>query len=360
MIDAVSWRIVLPELRAAYAAAASGREIRLEPEATSFRRWARLLNDAATDPELLAGLPAWQDMTKVSEPLLGDRGLNPEVDTVGRSHCLTVQVAPEVSELVLTRLTRAYHTGANEVLLTALALALMHRRVMRGESDGAVLVNLEGHGRESLAPWADVSRTVGWFTALYPVCLIPGVRDWTAVWRADAVLKSIKEQLSQVPACKAGYGLLRYLNPATQAALNSGTRPQVAFNYLGRIKDISLDGWILRATRTNGRSGMGAGEDAGMPCAHALEIDAYLVDAKDNPASLRLVSEWRWPGDLLAESDVRSLAEGWQSALAALAVHAQSPGVGGHSPSDMPLIDMSQDEIDEFDRLLNEEDEAGS
>src|SRR5260370_191995 len=146
------------------AAAARWGEIRLDPEATSLRRWARLLNDAATGPELLAGLPAWQDMTKVSEPLLGDRGLNPEVDTVGRSHCLTVQVAPEVSELVLTRLTRAYHTGANEVLLTALALALMHRRVMRGESDGAVLVNLEGHGRESLAPSAHVSRTAGCVT----------------------------------------------------------------------------------------------------------------------------------------------------------------------------------------------------
>src|SRR5205823_7377311 len=106
-----------------------------------------------------------------------------------------------------------------------------------------VVVDLEGHGREDLIDGVDVSRTVGWFTTLFPVALsLPApigqgrrATDW------GAVLKSVKEQLRAVPRRGIGYGALRHL---VEAARLDATRrlgdpdpvrqPHVSFNYLGR------------------------------------------------------------------------------------------------------------------------------
>ena len=87
----------------------------------------------------------------------------------------------------------------------------------------AVLIDLEGHGREEIFADVDLSRTVGWFTSLFPVRLDAGALDLAgglggrpALGRA---LKSIKEQLRAVPDNGLGYGLLRYLNAQTALQL---------------------------------------------------------------------------------------------------------------------------------------------
>ena len=54
-----------------------------------------------------------------------------------------------------------------------------------------MLIDLEGHGREEIFADVDLSRTVGWFTSLYPVRLDPGALDidggaWRGVLRLVA------------------------------------------------------------------------------------------------------------------------------------------------------------------------------
>ncbi|MFD6327863.1 condensation domain-containing protein, partial [Streptomyces sp. NPDC058442] len=212
-----------------------------------------------------------------------------------------------------------------------------------------LLVDLEGHGREGVVDGADLSRTVGWFTSLYPVRLDLGVVDWSEVWaggpQAGRALKRVKEQLRALPDNGIGYGLLRHLNSDTGPRLAALPAPQIGFNYLGRLTSGTDTDWAAAPEA----DGLGGGADEAMPLPHALEINALT---EDGPDGARLGAVWSWPDGLLTEEDVRDLAETWFRALDALAAHAERPGAGGHTPSDLTLVSLTQDEIDAFEDEL--------
>ncbi len=347
VVDGVSWRILLPDLAEAWEAARDGRAPRLEPVGTSFRRWAEHLTASAGDPARIAELPLWTAMSDHHEPLLGSRPLDSARDTAGSARSLTRSLAPDRTAPVLTTVPGAFNAGVNDVLLTALALAVgSWRRRRGGGDDTAVLLDLEGHGREEFADGVDLSRTVGWFTSLFPVRLDPGHLDLGDVRSggpaAGDALKRIKEQLRALPDNGLGYGLLRHLNPDTAAVLAGGTRPQISFNYLGRFdapQGTDVPDWTADPLADV----LSGGADAAMPLAHALEVNAVTRDTPDGP---RLEAVWSWPDGVLAEHDVRVLADAWFDALDALTAHVGRTGASGWTPSDLPLVSLSQAEID--------------
>ncbi|WP_229834825.1 non-ribosomal peptide synthetase [Streptomyces xantholiticus] len=359
VVDGVSWRILMPDLMAAYEAVTAGRQPVLEPVWTSFRQWARGLVAAAAAPERVAELSLWATMlADHQETPLGTRALDPARDVAGTVRELTVTLPADITGPLLTTVPTVFRTGVNEVLLTAFALAVTEWNRDRGRPDGGgVLLDLEGHGREELlagiVPDADISRTVGWFTSLFPVRLDPAVPEadraevragGPAVGRA---LDRVAAQLGALPDNGAGYGLLRHLNDGTAPVLAALPTPQIGFNYLGRFA--SGDG------EDNGDGGLGGSDDA-MPAAHALELNALTQDRPDGP---RLVASWSWPGELFSEEEVASLADGWFLALRAVVTHAADPAArqaGAAAPqsaaSVAPLLDLDQDEIDAFEEDL--------
>jgi non-ribosomal peptide synthase protein (TIGR01720 family) len=317
VIDGVSWRILLDDLAAAW----SGEE--LPPVPTSFRTWTRALHELATSPRVLAQVPYWT--ADVPSRPLGRRPLDPSRDTVATTRELTITLPEERTAPLLTTVPAAFHAGVDDVLLTALAVAL----------DGARVV-VETHGREpELVPGADLTRTVGWFTSEHPVWLDPGGDD------AGKALKRVKEQLRAVPDHGLGHGLLRYLNPQTAPLLAAHGEPEVAFNYLGRL-DTGGDGETSAWRPVDGDDAWGGDADPAMPVQYALEVDAVTLDG---PAGPRLTATWTWPAGVLDEADVRAVATRWDAALDALARGAG----GGHTPSDLDLVSLSQADIDELE-----------
>ncbi|MGA5817918.1 amino acid adenylation domain-containing protein [Kitasatospora sp. NPDC094028] len=347
VVDGVSWRILVPDLMAAFEAVVAGRVPALEPVGTSLRSWASGLVESARDPQRVAELGLWQEILGTADPLLGARALDPARDLSGASRALSLTLPTEVAGPLLSRVPAAFHAGVNDVLLTAFGLALANWRERRGLGDGsAVLVDLEGHGREDLVPGADVSRTVGWFTSLFPVRLDPGVEpgEWAEVWdggpAVGRAIKAVKEQLRALPDKGAGFGLLRYLNPETAAALAELPTPQVLFNYLGRMgtgSGQSSDGEALTSDTLDG------GVDPAQPMEHALSMNAVTQDHGDGP---RLVANWAWAGELFTEAEIEDLAQTWFRALRAVVAHAEGPRAGGYTPSDLPLVDLSQRDIE--------------
>ncbi|WP_367127666.1 amino acid adenylation domain-containing protein [Saccharothrix sp. HUAS TT1] len=343
VVDGVSWRVLVPDLTAAWHAAAAGRDAELPPVGTSYRTWTRTLAGLAA--ERADEAPAWAAVLAEPDAPLADRPLDPAVDVVSTLRHHTTELPPGLTEPLLTSVPAAFHAGVTDVLLTALAVAAAQHR------PGHLLVDLEVHGREEVAG-TDLSRTVGWFTGLHPARLDAAVADWDELWaagpEAGRALKRVKEQLRALPAGGLGWGLLRHLNPGTAPALAALPVPQVGFNYLGRFPAPDAADW---APAPEG-DGLGGGADPGARLPHALEVNAVTRDGADGP---RLVVDWAWPAGLLRHDDVVALATGFDRALAALVAHAADPDAGGHSPSDLTLDSLSQDEIDEFEDDLDAE-----
>src|SRR5262249_28745696 len=137
--------------------------------------------------------------------------------------------------------------------------------------------------------------------------------------------------------------LLRYLNADTAAQLRALAAPQLGFNYLGRFAAASGADWSAAAEG----AGLSGGSDAAMPLSHALALDALTLDAAAGPG---LIARWSFAPALPPEAEGGALAEGCFAALTALARHAAQPGAGGRSPSDLPLVALSQDEIEGLER----------
>ena len=371
-VDGVSWRILVPDLEAAWRAAAAGEPIELPAVGTSFRGWTRRLAVRAQDADHAGELSHWRETLSAPSLLLHEGRLDPARDVAGTAGHLRLTLPSAVTRALLTRVAAAFRCGINDVLLTALVIAVADWSRRRGRDDGAalaraasdraasdraashaVLLDLEGHGREEeLFEGVDLSRTVGWFTSLYPVRLDPGALDL-----ADAVLggaalgralKLVKEQLRAVPGKGLGYGLLRYLNRQTSAELRDLGAPQLGFNYLGRFADADGKDW---SAAPEGLELRPSGGDPAMPLAHAIEIDALTLDGADGP---RLVANFGYATRLFGEASVRALAEGWFGVLAALARHAAEARAGGLSPSDLPLVRLSHDEIERLERRYGE------
>ncbi|ALG08594.1 non-ribosomal peptide synthetase [Kibdelosporangium phytohabitans] len=304
VMDGVSWRILLPDLAAAY----DGEE--LAPVGTSYARWTSLL--AADAHRRTAEIDHWKAALD-TRPLLpvGDRS----GDVAANQRELTSELSDEDTDALTREATGAFHTGPEEILLSALALAL----------DDAVSVMLEGHGRvdEEFAG-TDTSRTIGWFTTMYPVRLDVAGHDV-----AEAV-KRVKETLHATPGKGIGYGLL----------MRDAAVPQLRFNYLGRFTAGAGKPWQpVDATEP-----LSGDVDDRMPLPFAVDITVAAVAGK-----LRI--RWAWAPSVPGEQ-VHAYAEAFRTQLLRLARSVRDDGAGGHTPSDFGLIDdLTQDEVDEFDEL---------
>ncbi|RAY16066.1 non-ribosomal peptide synthetase [Actinomadura craniellae] len=349
VVDGVTWRILLPDLATAWTAVAEDRRPEPPDGGTSFRRWARALAEEAVRPGRAAELELWTRMADGPDPALTARPLDPVADLASVRR-LTLRLPAERTVPLLTTLPAAFRGGVNDVLLTALALAVADWRTRRGLGDEpSVLVALEGHGREEQAvAGTDLSRTLGWFTSIFPVRLdlagIDVARALAGEDDAGRAIKRTKERLRELPDHGLGYGLLRYLNPETAPRLAELPVPQISFNYLGRfaVDETAGTPW----TALPGTGVLAGGFDTAMPVApYTLEINAFTEDRADG---MGLGVTWAWPADLLDEDTVRDLAEGWFAALAALTDHAARPGAGGLTPSDVPLAGLDQDELDDL------------
>ncbi|WP_116113529.1 non-ribosomal peptide synthetase [Austwickia chelonae] len=337
VIDGVSWRILTDDLAAAWRQYRNDSTIELPATGTSFRRWTQLLAAADFD----------EDRAYYERPLphpdqpLGRRALS-DTDTVANEKQRAVALAAEATTTLLTRTPALFHTGVNDVLLTGLAVALARWRRDRGQAQTFAHIELEGHGREERhvagagGVETDLSRTVGWFTTLFPVVVDPGrASDFTSAGYLASALVAVKEDLAEVPNKGLSYGALRHLSGLD----TTSSAPQVLFNYLGRFDAGTSDAWqAAQATEQ-----LGERRDPCMRLPRALEFNAIVEPGSSG--DYELVTTLSWPDGLFTDADVDALSRYYQEALLGLAALEQ----GAHSPSDFPLVRLSQQDVDVLD-----------
>lgn len=219
-----------------------------------------------------------------------------------------------------------YGTQVNDVLLAGLG-----RAFGQWTGDGAVWVDVEGHGREPLFDDVDLSRTAGWFTAIHPLRL--EVPD-----EPGAALRSAKEQLRAVPAKGVGFGVLRWMgDDATRAALAAFPVPQVSFNYLGQMDGAPSAAGDALLVPSEGDAGRLRSPLA--PRTHLISIDAAVMGG-------RLHVTWTYAPAVHDRATVERLAAGFLDALRDLVAYCRDPEAGGYTPSDFALAGLDQEGLD--------------
>jgi amino acid adenylation domain-containing protein/non-ribosomal peptide synthase protein (TIGR01720 family) len=326
VVDGISWRIFMEDLWTAYGQLSLGEGVQLPPKTTSFQRWAQRLTEYARSEALQHELDYWLGAsgTRVFHlPTDYTGGSN----TVASTRIVSVSLSLEETRALLQEVPNAYRTLINDVLLTALAQAFA-----KWTGEQALLIDLEGHGREALFDDVDVSRTIGWFTTLFPVLL-----DLEGVTHPGEALKSVKEQLRRIPNRGIGYGALRYLSHDAQVVekLQALPRAEINFNYLGQFGYAASNPSPIRAAQES----CGA---MNSPRAHR----SYLLELNGSISQGRFQLDWMYSENVHRSSTIEGLAQDFLEALQLLIAHCQSPEAGGYTPSDFSKAKLSQKALD--------------
>ncbi|MBJ9978442.1 amino acid adenylation domain-containing protein, partial [Pseudomonas sp. S30] len=325
VVDGVSWRVLLEDLQQAYRALAGGQPLNLPAKSSSLKVWAERLSTHARTPAMQAEADHWLTCLEAPSASL------PCDDVHGASTQREIAHATSRLDAHLTRTLlqvapAAYRTQVNDLLLSALA------RVLCDWTDSpSVLIQLEGHGREDLFDDLDLSRTVGWFSSLFPVRLTPGETP-------GAGLCAIKEQLRAVPNKGVGYGILRYLGePSLRARLQAAAQPQVTFNYLGQF-DGSFD-QAEGALLVPASEPTGATQAPDSPLSNLLSITGQVYNGE-------LELDWSFSHAVFRPETIQALAQRYQQVLGELVEHCARAPHQGFTPSDFPLARLSQTQLD--------------
>ncbi|MGH8350079.1 MAG: non-ribosomal peptide synthase/polyketide synthase, partial [Pseudomonas sp.] len=328
VVDGVSWRVLLDDLQTVYRQLDARQSVKLPAKTSAFKDWAARLQAYAGSESLREELGWWQaQLAGPGAELPCDR---PEG---GRQNChaqtVSVCLDSERTRQLLQQAPSAYRTQVNDLLLTALA-----RVLCRWSGHPSALIQLEGHGREALFDEIDLTRTVGWFTSAYPLRLTPSNIEEAA--GQGASIKAIKEQLRAVPHKGLGYGVLRYLADE-QSRHSMATLPQapITFNYLGQFdQSFGADALFRPLDET-----IGAAHDANAPLPNELSVDGQVYGGE-------LVLRWTFSAERFDPSTIGELADAYLGELSSLIEHCLRDDAGGLTPSDFPLAQLDQAQLD--------------
>lgn len=327
VVDAVSWWILVEDLEQAYGNLAAGKPVRLMPKTTSMPHWSRALVDFASSESAAATLPLWQPPSSAPFIVPCDDDLPGNND---QEHTATIELSLDrkTTRRLLKEAVSNWRLQPQELMLTAFATTMAE---WLDRSD--VVIDLEGHGREPVSAQLDLLRTVGWFTALYPVHLsIPGADDYSGS------LRTVKKKLRSIPNGGIAYGALRYLADSPDAhRLFDGIRPApLLFNYLGQWRrHTSPDSWLAFEKPVMARYGTSG------PRQYVFEVNAAVFDGE-----LRIA--WTYGSKYHHRRTVSMLANRFVAHIRALTALCASGANETFIPQDFPDADLSDTELDDI------------
>ncbi|HLP60378.1 MAG TPA: amino acid adenylation domain-containing protein, partial [Candidatus Deferrimicrobium sp.] len=261
VIDGVSWRILLEDLQTGYKQAESGQSFQFPDKTDSFQHWSQKLANYAQNLPPITNLARW------NSSLPRDREIGTDQKKLEYIESVTIELNEIDSERLLKKVSRAFNTEINDLLLTALGLA-----VKEWSGIDQVAVNLEGHGREGLIDGVDISRTVGWFTSLFPVILDMGRCDGLAY-----ALKNVKETLRRIPAKGIMVGIAKYLAPRDDF---EEVEPEIMFNYLGQFSNPGESNEKDGALFEFSRLAAAGSASPGLAQVHTLTVNGMMTAGK--------------------------------------------------------------------------------
>ncbi|QDX94147.1 amino acid adenylation domain-containing protein [Brevibacillus laterosporus] len=233
IVDAVSWRVLLDDFIQGYECLVKQQKWDFPQKSTSFKTWSTKILEYAKGDDLLKEVEYWKKQWSEATPLPLD--YESEAHFAKHTGSVSCHLDKEQTESLLKKTNHAYNTEIGDILLTALSLSMK-----QWTGNDQTLVAMESHGREQIVD-ADVTRTIGWFTSVYPVLL--SVDPSGEIGRS---LKEIKEIIRKIPNKGIGFGLLAYQSREEIKQQFVGyNKPDVCFNYLGQFSQMNNQNFQL-------------------------------------------------------------------------------------------------------------------
>jgi len=322
-VDGISWRIILQDLFNGYMQALKQETIQFADKTDSYNAWTVQLSTYANSQELLKEVDYWAEMEGLPVKTLPKDRIITERKYEG-SEQVQIEFTTQDTERLLKEVNQGYNTEINDILLTALGLA-----VKEWTGEDRVLINLEGHGREDIIKEFDISRAVGWFTTQYPVILNMGKKRDLA-----HRIKSVKEGMRQIPNKGIGYGILKYLTlPQNKRNLQFNLKPEISFNYLGQFEE-DADGAFSISDVSVGR------------CVSLNMEQPYAIDINGMVRQGKLVLNFTYHKAEYDRATIVKFAEGFRGNLIHVAAHCAALDYTEMTPSDFTFKKFTIDELE--------------
>ncbi|MCX2735465.1 MULTISPECIES: non-ribosomal peptide synthetase [unclassified Bacillus (in: firmicutes)] len=332
-VDGVSWRILLEDLSAAYTQAVKGQPVQLPPKTDSFKQYAERLSEYAKSSKLMREEEYWRFIEEETAAELPYEKPQHQTGADSIRQTVSFTLTEEETSVLLQQVNRAYHTDTQDILLTAAALAL---RDWTG--GGRLRIAMEGHGREHIVPELDISRTVGWFTSMYPVLIDLN----TAGSELGTAVKTVKDTLGRIPDKGIGYGILKYMTPPEQKTIRFRQAPEISFNYLGQFND-------TEDQHTFSLSGLASGHDITPTWQREQAVEMSAMAAQN-----KLHFSLSYPPSRFSKETMEQLLQTLQQYLRDIMAHCTGKEESEKTVSDFSSKTLTSDDLDSIASFVEE------
>ncbi|WP_416654204.1 amino acid adenylation domain-containing protein [Bacillus amyloliquefaciens] len=332
-VDGVSWRILLEDLSSAYTQAVKGQPVQLPPKTDSFKHYAERLSEYAKSSKIMREEEYWRFTEEETAAELPYEKPPNQTGADSIRQTVSFTLSEEETSVLLQQVNRAYHTDTQDILLTAAALAL---RDWTG--GGRLRIAMEGHGREPIMPELDISRTVGWFTSMYPVLIDLN----TAGSELGTAVKTVKDTLGRIPDKGIGYGILKYMTPSEQKTIRFGQAPEISFNYLGQFND-------TEDQHTFSLSGLASGHDITTTWQREQMAEMSAMAAQN-----KLHFSLSYPPSRFRKETMEQLLQTLQQYLRDIMAHCTGKEGSEKTVSDFSSKTLTSDDLDSIASFVEE------
>ncbi|PEF73903.1 non-ribosomal peptide synthetase, partial [Bacillus pseudomycoides] len=329
IVDTVSWRILIEDFIKGYQQAEEQKRIVLQPKTHSFQEWSNELvhyrKNKADEYEAYWRSIDSNDVKPLPKDYVAFDNLFKDTYTI------TESLSKEWTDNLLKRTNNAYSTEIDDVLLTALGLT-----VQEWTGEHKVALHMEGHGRESIREGINLSRTVGWFTSIYPVVLeINPAED------ISYQIRSVKENLRCIPNKGIDYGILRYTGNSKVDERKLKLKPEISYNYLGQLETQETESTIRASSFSMGETMSPRTERL-----YTLEVSAVIVQGQ-------FTFNFSYNKYQYDEKTIMKLVQLFKQNLFTLIEHCMSKKKTVLTPSDVGDKDLSLDELGDIINLID-------
>ena len=334
LMDVVSWEILKQDLEYCLSCETSDKAL---VKSTPFTAWCSYQATLSSDRLLTQQIEFWNQSVRCSDAELPAKFFMPDSEsdsiTEATIRLHSIQLDEQVSQLLRRDAHANYQTSVIDLVLSALVLTIWQQY---GQSQ--LRIALEGHGRIDPHEQLDLSRTIGWFSTVYPLILSldPGAGDEDE--RLASAIKQTKNGIRQIKYSGMGYGLL---NQSGQ--LNSdhhGSESAVLFNYMGHYQD-DLTGSASGSVLTELDVETPGLRHPGNQRSHAIEIQAYFKHQ-------RFYLDWFYDKNMIDKTELITFSNCYQDTLHKVLMHCQHNEHGSYTPSDFPDAGLDQQALDDF------------